>query len=102
MPVRKEQAVADIVESVTQQIESLGSRGVQGLDPVLRGETVRGGKLEAAPAQRLVVVDRWATAAPAPVLDVVREEATQPERVIAQVRANEEGTALVRRVDLGQ
>src|SRR5688500_1926760 len=54
MVVRKQERVADVVERLTENRESLCSRGEQRREPVLRSEPVVGGEREPAAPHLLV------------------------------------------------
>src|SRR5678815_271724 len=99
MVARKEQRVADVVEGLAEHGEPRRSRLEEGGQSVLSSEPMVGGKGEAAPAHRLVVVQVGAAFTPAAKRDVVREHAAQPQRVVAKVGAHEEAALRVGALD---
>ena len=91
----KEQHVAHRVERAPKHTETIRRRSVERREPVLLGKAMVGGELKAASSHLLVVVEIGTAAAPATVLDVVGEDAAQPERIVPEMRLYQEAAARV-------
>src|SRR5713101_9411373 len=89
--VREEHAVAQPVEGHPQGGEPLGGGAVDGGDAEVLGEPVLRGEPKALSAQLVVVRQVGPPFAGASSGDVVRKQPREPEAVVAEMRAQQEG-----------
>src|SRR5438128_1361965 len=61
-----------------------------------------GRELKSAPSHFLIVLEVGTASPPAPLLDVIRKNSAQPERVVPKMRSHEEAATRIRIVDVAE